>query len=138
MRARSAQRDLFTKRIRALPPAPEYSLHVMIADVLRRWSSPDWRWTHIPLGEYRPPATAARLQRMGVMPGWPDFILLSPAGVAHFLELKRSKGGRLSPAQADFTEWCIEHGVACEVRYRFDDALQQLKAWGAVRASVSA
>lgn len=48
------------------PPAPsEFCLHVTIADVLRRWSLPNWQWVHLPFGEYRTAATAGRLARMG-------------------------------------------------------------------------
>src|SRR5215468_1632460 len=84
--------DLFKgKRQRGTkpPPAKEFDLHVLIADVLRRWASRKWRWTHLPMGEYRTPATAGRLKRMGVTSGWPDFMLFHISGRVCFLELKR-------------------------------------------------
>ena len=34
---------------------------------------PRWRYTHLPFGELRAPATTGRLKAMGVKPGWPDF-----------------------------------------------------------------
>jgi hypothetical protein len=104
----------------------------MLADILTRWSAPDWQFNHIASGEYRPPATAARLKRMGVRPGWADFILLSPRGAPHFLELKR-RGGTLSESQLHFANWCIAHGVAFACHDNFDAALSQLQTWGAVR-----
>src|SRR5262245_22171146 len=99
----------------------EFSLHVSVADVLRRWQSPGWRWSHFPAGEWRHPGTAAKLQRMGLQVGWPDFILLAPrppegplpfAGLdqrTHFLELKR-QGATLSNYQHAFMEFCTLNG----------------------------
>jgi hypothetical protein len=136
--ARLGQPDLFTKRVRALPPAPEFALHCMVADMLRRFGTRGWQWTHIASGEYRTKPTAERLKRMGVMPGWPDFLLLSPSGYPHCLELKRAKLGRSSAAQLAFAGWCREHRVAYAVHDQFRDAIEQLKTWGALRVSISA
>ena len=133
----AGQIDLFTRRPRKLPPAPEFSLHVMIADVLDRWVSPGWRFTHFPAGELRDKITAARLKRMGVKSGWPDFILLSPVGLAHFLELKR-RGEHLSDNQSDFADWCAAHNYPFACCDDFSAALAVLKGWGAVRGSVHA
>jgi hypothetical protein len=105
--------------------------------VLDRWASPGWRFTHFPSGELRNKITAARLKRMGLKPGWPDFILLSPAALAHFLELKR-RGRKLSDDQDDFADWCAAHGYPFEWTDNFDKALAILKHWGALRVSVSA
>ena len=136
--ARKGQIDLFTKRVRtAMPTAAEFAVHCMVADMLRRLAARDWQWSHLPFGEYRPPATAARLKRMGVMPGWPDFLLLSPGGQPHFLELKREREGRLNDAQEGFAAWCGAHGVAYAVCNRFDAAIHQLTAWGALRARIT-
>ena len=131
------QRDLFTRRVRKPPPASEIAVHCMVADILRRWGSPGWRWTHLPFGEYRPPATAARLKRMGVQKGFADFMLLSPAGVVHFLELKR-KGGTLSVDQLEFMNWCRTANVSFACTDRFDAAVEILKGWGVVRATIAA
>jgi hypothetical protein len=131
------QHDLFTRRARKLPPAPEFAIHVMVADLLDRWASPGWRWTHIASGELRNIATAARLKRMGVKPGWPDFILLHPKGWPHFLELKR-RGGKLSAAQDDFRAWCAVNQTPFACVDSFDKALATLKGWGALRMMVRA
>jgi hypothetical protein len=135
MRARLGT-NLFGRR-RTRPPAPvEFSTHVMIADALRRWASPDWQWSHFPAGEYRTPATAARLSRMGVRAGWPDFILIPPTGRLHCLELKRARTGRLNDAQQEFAVWCKEHGVPFAIARDFSEALAVLQGWGAVRGDV--
>jgi hypothetical protein len=136
MTTRTGQRDLFTKRVRGAPAASEFSLHVMIADVLARWRTPGWRSTHMPLGEYRPIATAGKLKRMGVTPGWPDFILLSPDKGAHFLELKRH-GEKLSEEQREFEDYCETHHYPHAVVDCFDDAVLVLKTWGALRITVT-
>ena len=37
------------------PSAPrpkEIALHMAVADILRRFSRPDWRWSHFPAGEH--------------------------------------------------------------------------------------
>jgi hypothetical protein len=114
----------------------EFQLQCEVADLLRRWAKPTWVFTHIPLGEYRTPATAARLQRMGVTAGFPDFIFLAPQGKGpFFLELKR-KGGKLSEHQAGFALWCKLNGYPFEIADSFERALAVLQGWGTVRTGV--
>ena len=145
---RKGQIDLFTRRVRKLPPAPEFALQCMVADILRRWVAPGWRWTHVPSGEERPSKiikgkrvsfAAARLKRMGLMPGWPDLILLSPspASLAHFLELKR-RGGELDADQEAFAAYCLTHGYPHEWADNFDKALAILRRWEAIRLGITA
>jgi uncharacterized protein (DUF58 family) len=62
---------------------------VAIADSLARGAAPGWIWTHFPAGEKRSEKTAALLKRMGVKPGFSDFLLISPNGRHHWLEIKR-------------------------------------------------
>jgi hypothetical protein len=142
---RTGQIDLFTRRVRKLRPAPEFALQCMVADILRRWVMPGWRWTHLPMGEERPSKiikdkrvsfAAARLKRMGLNPGWPDLILLSPTALAHFLELKR-RGGRPDKEQEDFAAYCRAHGYPHAWTDRFDGAVNTLKGWGALPGNIS-
>lgn len=130
------QIDLFTRRIKGMPPPLEFRLHCMVADILQDYRNPGWRYNHIASGEYRPPATAARLKRMGVQPGWPDFIVIGPKGKLHFLELKR-RGEGLSEAQEEFFAWCHEEKIKCEWTDDFKIAINTLKEWGAVQSKVS-
>lgn len=123
------------------PPAPEFKTQCALADTLRRWATPTWLWTHIPLGEERPDAAGARLKRMGTMPGWPDFILLppkeSPIVRPHFLELKRrGRGDDLTDLQLAFRLWCLLNDCPHEVVDNYDAAVEILKAWGALRSGV--
>ena len=67
----------------------EIRLHLDVARVLREHCLPEWVWFHVPNGERRDVRTGARLKLMGVRPGVPDFLLISPYGSVRLLELKR-------------------------------------------------
>jgi VRR-NUC domain len=109
----------------------EYGIQVGVADALRIACAPGWAWTHIPNGEKRDKATAAKLWRMGVQPGWPDLVLVSPSGRLHCLELKRDKQ-RLSAAQEDFRDLMVAAGVPWAVARSIEEACRVLTAWGAM------
>ena len=123
--------DLFkSKRQRGTKPPPpeEFDLHCLIADVLKRWCLPNWRYTHIPLGEYRTKATAGRLKRMGVTAGWPDFIF---AGSTKFsgsrvcwLELKR-RGNKATYAQEETSTFLKAAGFT----YLLSDDFNMIINW---------
>lgn len=132
---KKGQLNLFTRRVRAAPPPLEFAFTATVADYLRWHCKPDWRWTHIGHGEKRSPATGARLKRMGVQPGWPDFILCSPipSSLAHFLELKRRGKGRLSEDQERFQGWCISNGYPHLVSSSFEEVVTWLKAIEALK-----
>lgn len=117
-------------------PPKEYALHCMVADLARRWIMPGWRFTHLPMGELRDKATAARLKRMGVQPGWPDFIFVGP-GRVFFLELKR-KGEWPTDEQADVAVHLMHCGCSYLLTDDFHDAVGALRDLGIVRATVSA
>lgn len=136
----SGQLNLFKgKRQRGTrpPPAQEFAVHCMVADILRRWAMPGWIWAHYPAGELRDTVTGARLKRMGTKPGVADFLLVAPpAGQLHALELKR-KGERPNDEQAAFLDAVRAAGGMAAWVDNFDDAVRVLRDWGAVRASVS-
>jgi hypothetical protein len=131
----------------AAPPPLEFAVHCAVADTLRRWASPNWVWFHYPAGEERNAVTGARLKRMGVKPGLPDFMFFPP-GVAvgtacggaastrpHFLEIKR-RGGRLTEHQAGFALWCKLNDCPFEVADSYEAAVAILQQWGALRAGI--
>lgn len=136
-----AQLSLFKgKRQRGTKPrkAKEFGLHVMTADLMRRWGTRGWIWSHFPSGEKRNPITGGRLKRMGLQKGWPDFLLVSPRPARlYMLELKRLDGG-LTDEQASLQAWCLANDVPYAVCDNFRDLVAQLRDWGAVRATVSA
>lgn len=133
---RIGQIDLFTKRVRKLPSPKEFALHTMVADDLKRWCKPEWRYTHVPSGELRTKATAAKLKRMGVVSGWPDFLLLGPPGL-HCLELKRD-GKKLTDEQIEFQEFCYRIGVPYQVAFNYREAIGYLALWGVLKVRIEA
>jgi VRR-NUC domain len=118
------------------PPVPERNIHIMVADTLKRFVKPHrWQWTHIPSGEYRTKQTAGLLERMGVRPGWPDFILINWTGAVYFLELKSEKGF-LSEHQQAFFAAMRARGIECAVARSYDEAIKILAGWGVVNAAI--
>jgi hypothetical protein len=115
----------------------EFVLHLTVADLLRRAAHPDWRWSHFPAGELRDPRVGAKLRAMGPARGWPDFLLFSPVGQLHALELKRV-GDTLTDEQSEFAAWCDRAGVSHGVARTFDEAITLLGNWGALRVTPSA
>jgi hypothetical protein len=96
----------------------EAQLHRSVAEYLALAIQPPALWWHTPNGEVRDKATAAKLKRMGVRAGIPDFLVCWPgedAGLMVWIELKRP-GGRLSDHQqaviADLTR-CGFSGRVC-------------------------
>lgn len=137
-----SQLSLFkSKRQRGvrLPAAKEIDVHIAIADILRRWHSAGWQWGHYPAGEWRNIVTAMKLKRMGVQPGWTDFILLAPSrNGSYFLELKR-RGlfHKMTDEQLAFADWCDDNGYPHAVVDTFEAALAVLQHWRAVRVSIN-
>jgi hypothetical protein len=122
------------------PPTPrENELHTRLVQLIDRWPAPGSKWiyTHIASGEKRDIVTAARLKRMGVKRGWPDFIFVDEASRrVFFLELKR-RGQQPSEEQ-----WRIAlHLESAGCEYRWTDDLREAIAWlkdlGVLRSMVS-
>lgn len=126
-----------SKRGEPWPRAREYELHCMVADVLRRWCSPAWRYTHMPMGEKREQATAMRLKRMGVTPGWPDFLFCGPRRQIVWLELKRPGGGVLSDPQEELAQFLKLCGHCHVVTNDFQHAIDVLRDLSIVQARIS-
>jgi hypothetical protein len=136
------------KRQRGVRPATpkEFALHCSVADLLRRWIMPGWKWTHFPAGEERPArinrqgervsGAGARLKRMGLSSGWPDFQFFHLSGTVCFLELKRRGSGTLSDEQEDIAAHLIRagHGYLCTDD--FNDAVATLILWRILRGGI--
>lgn len=64
-----------------------------------------------------------KLQQMGVKKGVPDYIIcLKRKPILFFLEMKRRRGGRVSPEQTEWIKAINEHGARAVICYGFDDA----------------
>lgn len=107
----------------------EATLHCTVAKLLHDHARPEWLWFHVPNGERRDVQTGARLKRMGVKPGVPDFLLISPYGSVRFLELKRT-GETLSDSQEEFRVQCIRQGIPHVIAHTLDEALIAFEVWG--------
>ncbi len=83
----------------------------------------DVRIFAIPNGGARSPSGALKLKLEGVSPGVPD--LFVPAWHL-WIEMKRSKGGRLSPEQQDWIAYLTRIGYAIIVAHGADDAKRQI------------
>lgn len=94
---------------------------------------PPLRWAFHPAnGEYRHPATAARLKTMGVRPGVPDVLLpyrAYDAGVDKLytglaIELKRSdRSNHATPEQEEWLSWLDSQDWRCVVCYGAQEAI---------------
>lgn len=79
---------------------------------------------HIPNGGYRRPSEAARLKAMGVTPGVPDLFI--PKWHL-FIEMKKSKGGKLSLDQNLMIAYLESVGYKCLVGYGFEDIKMKIE-----------
>lgn len=83
---------------------------------------------HVPNGGKRDKIAAAILKREGVRAGVPDIIILRTGGTAAMLEVKK-EGGKLSPHQRQFRDWCAENGFPFAVVRSVEDARETLAEW---------
>jgi len=80
----------------------------------------------VPNGGKRHPGTARKLKAEGVVPGVPD--LFVPEW-SLWVEMKRSKGGRLSPDQRQVIAYLEGIGHSVIVGHGAEDASRQLIEW---------
>lgn len=80
----------------------------------------------IPNGGHRHKAVAAKLRASGVSAGVPDLFI--PAW-RMWIEMKRAKGGRVSPAQKDWLEYLDEHGYHTVVCHGQDQAIAAVEEY---------
>lgn len=106
---------------------PERDFQIAVEAFLRLAWPADLPYTHIPNGELRHPAVAALLKRMGVKPGWSDFIFVMPDATLAALELKRSAS--LSTPQKSFRDAIKALGARYAVVRTLDEVETTLAAW---------
>ena len=76
-------------------------------------------------------AKIMRLKSMGMRAGISDLVVMSPSGVAHFLEVK-TETGVLSPSQIRFAELCLKKGWKYEVCRTVGQSLDICRKWGII------
>lgn len=83
---------------------------------------------HIPNGGKRNPREAARFKKAGVKPGVPDLFLPVSASGYHglFIELKRTKGAAVSPAQVRWLRDLAAQGYAAVVCKGWQEAADEI------------
>lgn len=86
---------------------------------------------HIPNGGSRSKSEAGRFRAEGVKAGVPDICLPVARGGYHglYIELKRVKGGRVSPAQQGWIAALRDQGYCACVCKGWDDAAHVIKAY---------
>ena len=96
---------------------------------LVRWFRQTYKWVRIfaiPNGGARSPATAGRLKAEGVSSGVPDLCI--PAWRL-WVEMKRTKGGSVSPEQKDWIKYLEDVGDCVKVCKGAEDAKKQIQAF---------
>ena len=109
-----------------LKPETQPSEHleqVRLVSWFRR-TYPSVRVFAVPNGGHRGAYQGASLKAEGVSPGVPD--LFVPAW-GMWIEMKREKGGTLSPAQSDWISYLDDCGYQCIVGLGFEDAKRQIE-----------
>jgi hypothetical protein len=134
-----------TARPFRLTPPPEYeqTLHETVAAVCGKLVAPPAQWAFYPAGGVQlAPFQAAKLTRMGLQRGWPDFIFISDAKIFG-LELKvghgrlsktrivRTRRGapRILEGQEDVFPRLEAAGMTIAVARTLEEVLAQLAAW---------
>jgi hypothetical protein len=69
-----------------------------------------------------------KLKRMGVSAGFPDIEVPLPSGPYHglYIELKKQKGGKLSPAQVEWLQYLRDKGYYAERANGFEEAKEMV------------
>ena len=86
---------------------------------------------HIPNGGGRSKAQGALLKATGTSPGVPDLMLPTPRGKHHglFVEMKRTKGGRISAEQKDWIAYLQANGYRAIVCHGFEEAKKEIECY---------
>lgn len=85
----------------------------------------------IPNGGARNSITGARLRDEGVLAGVPDVFLPCPSGGKHglYIEMKRQKGGRVSPAQKAVMQALRMQGYEVAVCHGWQEARDYIEQY---------
>lgn len=73
-------------------------------------------------------AYGAKLKRMGVAAGVPDYCVIYDGGRVAFIEFKRNNKSRMTPNQLIFKEMCDSLGTPYLLAHDPDEAIEFIKA----------
>jgi hypothetical protein len=82
---------------------------------------------HVPNGGKRSMTEAIKMKAEGVVAGIPDLCMVLPEGKVIWIELKRRKGGTVSPVQKEVHKRLEELGHIVIVGYGAKDAMEKFK-----------
>jgi hypothetical protein len=130
-------------RLKLVAPEPsEQNFHEAAAQMLDVAVSPPAMWTCFPAGNVPlPPEYAAKLARMGLHSGWPDFLLVhrgvfgielkTSNGVLSRTRMVRTRRGGLReiPGQATVFPKLVAAGMCIAVCRSLDEILAALADW---------
>jgi len=130
-------------RLKLVAPEPsEQNFHEAAAQMLDVAVSPPAMWTCFPAGNVPlPPEYAAKLARMGLHSGWPDFLLVhrgvfgielkTANGVLSRDRMVRTRRGGLReiPGQATVFPKLVAAGMCIAVCRSLDEVLGALRDW---------
>lgn len=102
-------------------------IHSTVADALNNHGV---FWWHTPNEGKRSVFMGARLKKMGLRKGAPDFFILKN-GVLYGLEVKATKK-KPTPAQFEFRDLMVADGGKWDWADDVDRALEILRAWGII------
>jgi hypothetical protein len=79
----------------------------------------------------RSPQAGARLKKMGLKPGVSDYFFPVARGGCHglWIEMKRTKGGHVTPAQADWIDNMLRQGYAACVCRGWEEASREIERY---------
>jgi Holliday junction resolvase len=90
----------------------------------------------IPNGGHRAKREAGKIKAEGGTAGVPDIFALHRRQ-AYFLEMKKTKGGRVSKEQKIMMARLVGAGAICAVANGLEQAIQQLEAWCLLEVAVA-
>lgn len=92
-------------------------------------------FAHVPNGGHRNPVTGRKLKELGTSKGFPDIVIFDrppakPEAAGTVIELKRQRGGRVTPEQQVWLEALSSRGWVVSVCRGFAEAVRFLESLG--------
>jgi hypothetical protein len=107
--------------IKVRPPTEAFE-HQRVCMLLEQWQRDGrcLKWSHL-ASESSSKAQRIKNARNGLKPGLPDFIIVFSKKTC-FVELKKRRGGKVSPEQKEWLSALVDGGCPAAVARGFDEA----------------